>query len=128
LVRRWILPAEWVDGNGAWRRPHRMAVYLVTLAWRFLQSTIYTCWVILFRREEGRILALPTSLHHPVAQFVLSTSITLTPSTISLLYEDELLYVHWLGVEGRLGDWRSIKDALERQVIRLWEGCGRDGS
>ncbi|MDD5219523.1 MAG: Na+/H+ antiporter subunit E [Candidatus Bipolaricaulis sp.] len=128
LVRRWILPVGWAGGSEAWRRPHRVVVYLVTLVWRLLQSTAYTSWVILFRREEGRILALPTSLRHPVAQFVLSTSITLTPSTISLLYEDELLYIHWLGVKGSSGDWRSIKDVLERQVLQLWEGCGRDRS
>lgn len=125
-IRRWILPSPGRIGRVLLRRPHRAALYAATLALRLLQSTAYTCWVVLFRREEGRILALPTALRDPIAQSILSSSVTLTPSTISLLLEEDVLYVHWLGVRGGSSDWRGIKDSLERQLLKLWE-AGRSG-
>jgi multisubunit Na+/H+ antiporter MnhE subunit len=120
-ARRWLFADAGSVSLRFLSRPVRLLAFCLTLAFRFAQSTLYTCRLILFGREEGRIVALPTALQDPLAQFALSIAITLTPSTISLLVEDDLHYIHWLGVKGRVRDWTTIKNPLERRVARMTE-------
>lgn len=100
--------------------PWRSVRYAGILAWRFAVSTGYTIRLILLGNEEGRIVALPLRLRHPIGQFLLLNSITLTPSTISLLVEENLLYIHWLRARDEQGDWETIKESLERQILTIF--------
>jgi len=100
--------------------PWRSLRYAGVLAWRFVTSTAYTIRLILLGGEEGRIVALPLRLRHPIGQFLLLNSITLTPSTISLLIEGELLYIHWLRARNAQGDWATIKETLEKQMLGIF--------
>ena len=102
------------------RHPIRSFRYLGILAWRFMISTGYTIRLILLGDEEGRIVALPLRLQHPVGQLLLLNSITLTPSTISLLVEEDLLYIHWLRARDEEGDWKKIKETLEREMLTIF--------
>ena len=102
-------------------RVHLVFLFVAVLVWRFVSSTLYTCWIILTGREEGRIVALSVHIHDPIGQFILLNSITFTPSTISLLLEGETLYVHWLRTAGNRGDWRAIKESLERRIRPVFE-------
>ena len=102
------------------RHPWRSLRYVGILAWRFVISTGYTIRLILAGDEEGRIVALPLRLRHPIGQFLLLNSITLTPSTISLLIEGDLLYIHWLRARNAQGDWETIKETLERQMLEIF--------
>jgi len=43
----------------------------------------------------------------------------LTPSTISLLVEDDVVYLHWLQSRRGAGDWRTIKESIESRVLDL---------
>jgi len=108
------------------RRPLRLLLFFATLIRRFVVSTVLTTWLILFGGEEGLFIALPIRVENPFGQFLLLNSITLTPSTISLLVEGDLLYIHWLQKRGGRGDWRTIKESLERRVEALFAG-GDDG-
>lgn len=101
------------------RRPHRVIAFLATLSFRFIASTLRTCGLILSGKEEGRIVALPIRVGDPFARFLLLNSITLTPSTISLLLEGDLLYIHWLRERGHHGDWQEIKESLEGQLLKV---------
>jgi len=101
------------------RRPHHLLLFVGTVGWRLICSTLYTCRVILTGKEEGRIVAVPTEIADPIGALLLSHSITLTPSTIALLLEGDLLYIHWLRARGDKGDWRGIKEALEHRLTRL---------
>jgi len=94
--------------------------YVGVLMWRFVASTAYTIRLILTGNEEGRIVALPLRLRHPIGQLLLLNSITLTPSTISLLIEGDLLYIHWLRGRNERGDWETIKEALEHRMLALF--------
>lgn len=67
-------------------------------------------------------MALPVRVEDSLARFILLNSITLTPSTISLLVEGDLLYIHWLQPAAGHGDWREIKESLEARLQRLFEG------
>lgn len=102
------------------RRPVRSLRYVGILAWRFVISTGYTIRLILLGDEEGRIVAVPLRLHHPIGQLLLLNSITLTPSTISLLVEEDLLYIHWLRARDAQGDWEAIKETLERELLTIF--------
>ena len=102
------------------RHPVRSLRYIGLLAWRFLISTGYTIRLILLGDEEGRIVALPLRLRHPIGQLLLLNSITLTPSTISLLVEGNLLYIHWLRAREAQGDWEAIKETLERELLTIF--------
>lgn len=103
-------------------RTHLLVEFIAVLAWRFIASTLYTCWLILSGNEEGRIVALPVRIEDPIAQFILLNSITFTPSTISLLLEQDTLYVHWLRARGHVGDWQTIKESLERRLLPIFAG------
>lgn len=107
------------------KRPIRFFRFVLTLAKRFAISTLHTTWLILKGGEEGRMMALPIRVQDPLARFILLNSITLTPSTISLLVEDDLLYIHWLQASGGHGDWREIKESLEARLCSLFEGDRR---
>lgn len=102
------------------RHPIPSLRYIGILAWRFLISTGYTIRLILLGDEEGRIVALPLRLRHPIGRLLLLNSITLTPSTISLLVEGDLLYIHWLRARNAQGDWETIKETLERELLTIF--------
>jgi multicomponent Na+:H+ antiporter subunit E len=118
---RAIMPAVPSSVYALVRRPLRLARFVLVLVKRFVISTLHTTWLILKRGEEGRIMALPIRVEDPLARFILLNSITLTPSTISLLIEEDLLYIHWLQAAGGHGDWRTIKESFETRLRRLFE-------
>ncbi|MCD6136608.1 Na+/H+ antiporter subunit E [Candidatus Bipolaricaulota bacterium] len=123
LLQHHLFPSIHVPSLGMiLSRAHLVLLFVVVLLWRFVSSTLYTCWLILTGREEGRIVALPVRIEDPIGKFVLLNSITFTPSTISLLLEDDVLYVHWLRAHGHKGDWRAIKESLERRLLPIF--CG----
>lgn len=115
------VPASRSSAYRILRHPVRALCFVGVLAYRFVLSTLYTAWMILRGGEEGRIVALPLGLKDPFARFILLNSITLTPSTISLLTEEGLLYVHWLQSAHGDGDWQGIKESLELRLARVFE-------
>ena len=122
---RWLMPDTLGSMVLLVRHPWRLMRFACVLLYRFVVSTLRTSWIILKGGEAGRIVALPIRTADPLARFILLNSITLTPSTISLLVEDELLYIHWLQASGSWGDWREIKESLEIALQRLFEGDHR---
>ena len=118
---RTIMPQASSSVHMLIRHPVRLVRFLIALVGRFVISTLHTTWLILKGGEEGRLMALPIRVKDPLARFILLNSITLTPSTISLLVEDDLLYIHWLQASAGHGDWREIKESLEARLHRLFE-------
>jgi len=120
LVQRYLFPRVNLSLGSLARRPLQVVLFIGLLLWRFVTSTLYTSYVILFSREEGRIVAIPTKVSDPFGQFLLLNAITFTPSTISLLLEGDLLYIHWLRREGGGGDWRRVKEPLEKRLNSIF--------
>ena len=121
VIQRLLFPSIRVFPISLLRRPDRLIAFLALLFVRFVASTLYTSRLIIMGNEEGRIVALPVKIKDPLGQFVLLNSITLTPSTISLLLEGNLLYIHWLRGRGDAGDWNAIKESLERSLAALYD-------
>ncbi|HDS28908.1 MAG TPA: hypothetical protein ENN96_00320 [Candidatus Acetothermia bacterium] len=115
------VPESKLSENRIMRHTLRALGCFCVLAYGVILSTAYTSWMILRGGEEGCIVALPLRLDDPFARFVLLNSITLTPSTISLLTEENLLYIHWLRRRDGEGDWRGIKESLEARLARVFE-------
>ncbi len=115
-VQRHLFPGVSLSLDALVRRPDRTIRLFAVILWRFVISSLYTSYLILFSRVEGRIVAIPTKVTDPFAQFILLDAITFTPSTISLLLEGDLLYIHWLRRAGGTGDWKKIKEPLEAQL------------
>ncbi len=112
-LQRRLFPAINVSLDALLRHPGATLRLAAVVVWRFAISTVYTSYLILFARVDGRIVAVPTTVHDPFAQFILLNAITLTPSTISLLLDGDLLYIHWLCRAGGTGNWKKIKEPLE---------------
>ncbi len=126
FVQHRLFPTRILLSRVFLRRPHRVVAFFTTLFFRFITSTLRTCGLILAGKEEGRIVALPIRVKDPFARFLLLNSITLTPSTISLLLEGDLLYIHWLRERGHHGDWQGIKESLEEKLLKAF-GEDNDG-
>lgn len=120
LLQRLLFPREEPVVTSLLKRPGALLRFVTTLAIRLVVSTLHTSWLILTGREEGRFMALPLRVEHPLGQFVLLNSITLTPSTISLLVEGDVVYLHWLQSRRGRGDWRTVKESIERRVLDLF--------
>jgi multisubunit Na+/H+ antiporter MnhE subunit len=100
-----------------WARVAGGIAFAAVLAVRFVVSTAVTSAMILTGREEGSVVVLSTRLRDPGRRFLLLNAITLTPSTISLYLEGDLLYVHWLRRRGREVSPDQVKEALERPLL-----------
>lgn len=122
VIQRRLFPFTGFFSRERFPRLPFVLPYFMTLLFRFVISTIRTSWLILAGKEEGQIVALPTRMKNPFGRFILLHSITLTPSTIALLSEEDLLYIHWLRPSGRTGDWKTIKASLERRLTPILGG------
>jgi len=121
-IQRSLIPIHGHPAKHVLRHPVRLLLFAATLVRRFVLSTLLTARLILLGDEEGLLMALPIRVTNPFGQFLLLNSITLTPSTISLLVEGDLLYIHWLQSRGGGGDWRTIKESLERRIEAIFLG------
>jgi len=121
-IQRLLIPIRGRPLRHILRHPIGTLRFLATLGVRFILSTLLTARLIVLGDEEGLMVALPIRVTNPFARFLLLNSITLTPSTISLLIEDDLLYIHWLQRRDGRGDWRTIKESLERRIEAVFTG------
>ncbi len=121
LIQRQLFSAVPLFSISFLCRPFQLVFFLYTLTVRFVTSTIHTCRLIILGQEEGSIVAVPVKLKDSLAQFILLNSITLTPSTISLLLEENLLYIHWLRKKGSAGDWQQTTRSLELRIKSAFE-------
>ena len=88
------------------------------------KTTAQTCYIILTGRTRGEIVAYDTKLESGFGKLFLLNSITLTPITIGILSEKNLVYIHHLDLEDR-DDYRSVVDGIrsnfEEPLLKLLE-------
>lgn len=114
-----------------WRvllQPIKWIHYFAILLLRFVSSTIYTTKLIITGRVEGAIVTLPSTLTDKLGLFLLFNAITMTPSTIAIAAEDDLIYVHWIREKESEGDWQQIKESIEERLGTIFteEKDGRE--
>lgn len=85
---------------------------------RVIVAVITTAWAILNGRARPGIVAMPVRLRSGMGRLLLLWAVTVTPGTIALLLEGDLLYVHTL----RRPAGAAVPGiaALEGVLLRLW--------
>ncbi len=89
------LPLESLFRPLAWTR------FFVILIFEILRSTVLTCYLIITGGIEGRIVAYNTELGTGSTKLFLLNAITLTPITIGILSENNLIYIHHIGLRSQ---------------------------
>ena len=85
---------------------------------RVVVAVITTTWAILTGRVRSGIVAMPVRLRSRMGRLLLLWAVTVTPGTIALLLEGDLLYVHTL--RRPAGAMVPGIPALEGVLLRLW--------
>jgi multisubunit Na+/H+ antiporter MnhE subunit len=102
----------------AWYRLDLWLLFTGLITVRVIVAVVTTTWAILTRKARPGIVAAPIRLHSGMGRSLLSWAVTVTPGTIALLVDDDLLYVHCLR---RPAD-TTVPGlaALEGVLLRLW--------
>jgi len=80
----------------AWLRLDLWTAFFVLVALRVLQAVAVTTAAVVLGDQRSAIVAVPVTVRSHMARLLLLWSITVTPGTIALLLEGDLLYVHCL--------------------------------
>lgn len=103
-------------------RPHVFALFLAILVFNMYVASFRVLVRILKGDINPRIVHFRTRLKTDIARVALSSSITLTPGTITLDLDDDHLVVHWLDAETTHSRYagRLIKGTYEKLLRRVW--------
>lgn len=99
--------------------------YLLWLAWQVVVSSAQVAWIVLQPRPpiSPRLVRFRRRLPHPMAYLTLSSSITLTPGTVVVDFEDGEYTVHALTAEGARGLFDGGREGeMPRRVSALFGG------
>lgn len=116
-----------IEQDEAARRSHLprvdlLGVFLVVLVLNMYVASFKVLWQILRGRINPGVVHFRTKLRTDVARVALTSSITLTPGTITLHLDDDHLIVHWLDARTTHSKYASklIADPYERLLRRIW--------
>jgi len=116
-----------VEADEAARRSHvprveLLAVYLVVVVFQMYVASFRVLWQILRGRINPGVVHFRTRLRSDIARLVLTSSITLTPGTITLFLDDDHLIVHWLDARTTHSKYASklIAGPYEKLLRRIW--------
>jgi len=97
-VKSLTLPLVWIK-------------FFSLLLFEIIKTTLQTCCIIITGDVKGKIVAYDTKLESGFGRLFLINSITLTPITIGILSEKNLVYIHHLHLEGR-EDYKEVMDKI----------------
>lgn len=86
--------------------------------WRVILSVTQTAWAAVTGKINPGVVAVPLRVRTEMAQLLLLWAITVTPGTIGLLAEGDILYVHCLYVPP--GAALPGVDRLQDILARIW--------
>jgi multicomponent Na+:H+ antiporter subunit E len=92
------------------------------LVFNMYVASFRVLWKIIRGDIEPRVVHFRTHLKTDIARVVLSSSITLTPGTITLDLDDDHLVVHWLDAKTTHSRYagRIIKGMYEKLLRLVW--------
>lgn len=99
-----------------------LGVYLVVLIYSMYVASFRVLWQIVRGRINPGVVHFRTRLRSDIARVALTSSITLTPGTITLMIDDDHLIVHWLDARTRHSRYASqlIGGPFEKLLRRIW--------
>ncbi len=117
-----------IDESEAGRRAHLPRVhvfvaFLCLLVFNMYVASFRVLWKILRGDINPRVVAFRTRLKTEIARVALTSSITLTPGTITLDLTEDHLVVHWLDAQTTHSRYAGelIKGMYEKLLKRVWQ-------
>lgn len=103
-------------------RPHYLLAFGAVLVFSMYAASFRVLWSILRGNINPGIVHFRTRLRSDIARVALSSSITLTPGTITLDLSDDHLVVHWLDSVTTHSRYAGelIKGTHERLLSKVW--------
>lgn len=92
-------------------RPFTWLRFFARLLCEIFRSTVRTCYLIVTGGVEGRIVVYDTELKTGSSKLFLLNSITLTPITIAILSEENLVYIHHIDL-GEQDEYEEMVDKI----------------
>jgi len=103
-------------------RVELLGVFILVLVFNMYVASFKVLWQIIRGRINPGVVHFRTRLRSDIARVVLTSSITLTPGTITLLLDDDHLIVHWLDARTTHSRYASnlIAGPYEKLLRRIW--------
>ena len=125
LVIPFITAPFW-PGRPRLRNPRMIMEYIVIVMWDIIAANIQVAMIVLFKPNSqirSEWINVPIELKRPEAITVLSSTITLTPGTVTadLSSEGHSLLVHCLHTDDPDGVRDEIKSRYERRLMEIFE-------
>ncbi len=99
----------------------RFSRYLVWLTYQIFLANLYVLRLALWPNGmseiDPRIVRIKTYLRSNYARYVLANSITLTPGTITMKIEEDILFVHAISRKAA----ESLDGEMERRIAAVFE-------
>lgn len=102
-------------------------VYIPVFLWHMLVANLDVAFRVLHPScpVKPGIVKIRTNLKTDVAKTFLANSITLTPGTMTVDMDDDIMYVHWIDVGTRSDDidenTKQISAKFEKYLRRIFE-------
>ncbi|MFW5684072.1 MAG: Na+/H+ antiporter subunit E [Spirochaetota bacterium] len=99
-----------------------LGLFLLVLVFNMYVASFKVLWQILRGRINPGVVHFRTRLRTDIARVALTSSITLTPGTITLLLDDDHLIVHWLDARTTHSKYANslIAGSYERLLRHIW--------
>lgn len=96
--------------------------YMLVLLWEIYLSSFNVAYRVITMRINPGIVEIKTRLQSKFGRALLANSITLTPGTVTVDQQDDVLLVHWLVVETKDAHKaaKKIKGNYETQLGRIF--------
>ena len=103
-------------------RVHMFAFFLCLLVFNMYVASFRVLWGILRGKINPGVVHFRTRLKTEIARVALSSSITLTPGTITLDLTEDHLVVHWLDAQTTHSRYAGelIKGMYEKLLRKVW--------
>lgn len=127
LILAWLIPqltwGFWPE-RPPFRRPWRMAGYLLLVTWDIVMASISVTRLILSPgRPRPVFVCYPLTLENPLAITMLASTISLTPGTVSADVSDDnkLLLIHSLDAEDEQEVIDAIRNRYESRLLEMFQ-------
>jgi multicomponent Na+:H+ antiporter subunit E len=102
-----------------------LLIFVPVFAWECLKANVDVAMRVLspgLQLKPG-IIKIRTSLKTDIARTFLANSITLTPGTMTVEIQDDVLYIHWIDVKTEDAEeaGKIIKGPFEKLLARIFE-------
>ena len=125
LIIPFITSPYW-PGRPTLRNPMMIAEYIAVVIWDIIVANVQVAMIVLFKPNaniQSHWIDIPLDLKRPEAITALSSTITLTPGTVTadLSSKGHSLLVHCLHTEEPDAVRDEIKNRYERRLMEIFE-------